>query len=114
RGQQSTNIPGGSGALGGAQAAGVGAAVDAELLGSNTDAYISNSSVHAGSNVEVSALTREQVLSATAGLGIGGGAGLAGGASDVHLTGSTQAYINDGSTIDTTGNLSVTANDEAN
>src|SRR5262249_6713494 len=84
-----------------------------ELLGNTTDAYINGSQVHAGRDVEVSALTREQVLSAAAGLGLGGSAGLARGVSAIHLTRTTQASINGHSTINAGGDLSVTADDGA-
>ena len=51
--------------------AGVGAVVDTDVYSSMTRAYVSGSTVFAGGDVEVSALTREDVTSAAAGLPTG-------------------------------------------
>ena len=111
---QQTNITSGSGVRGRRARPSVGAAIDAELLGSNTDAFISNSTVYAATDVYVSALTRESGPLRHSWHCMRRLLGLAGGASDVDLTGTTQAYISDNSTINTAGDLTVTANDGAN
>src|SRR5208283_1665042 len=88
-----------------------GAVVAADIDSSTTVASINAATVSAGSGgVEVSALTRETVGTTTVGLGVGLYAGVAGGASAADVTTATEAYITDGSTVDSDGNLTVLAN----
>ncbi len=114
---QTTNISSGGGVVAaGAGAAAVGA--DADIVSNATRASITGSTVTAGGNgvtggVEVGAWSRETVQSITGGVAAAGLAGVAGGASGVNVSGSTQAYIGASSTVNTTGNLNVVANDES-
>ncbi|MGA2700304.1 MAG: hypothetical protein ABSH35_04325 [Isosphaeraceae bacterium] len=112
RAHRSTGITSAGGVLGvGAAGAGIGAVVAADIDSSTTVASINAATVSAGSGgVEVSALTRETVGTTTVGLGVGLYAGVAGGASAADVTTATEAYITDGSTVDSDGNLTVLAN----
>src|SRR5208282_3085316 len=112
RAHRSTGITSAGGVLGGGVAgAGSGAGVAADIDSSTTVASINAATVSAGSGgVEVSALTRETVGTTTVGLGVGLYAGVAGGASAADVTTATEAYITDGSTVDSDGNLTVLAN----
>jgi hypothetical protein len=93
---------------------GFGAVVDTDVYTSTTSATVGGSTVYAGGDVEVSALTRENVTSATAGAGVGTYVGFAGGASGVNIGGSTMATINDSSAVYSHGNLTVRADDGVN
>ncbi len=109
RAHNALNVSSAGGALS-AGAAGVGAVVDTDVYSSETRAYVSGSTVFAGGDVEVSALTREDVTSAAAGASIGGLA-FAGGASGVNIGGSTSVSINANSAVSSRGNLTVQADD---
>ncbi len=108
-----TDIVSTGGSLGvGLAAAGVGAAVDTNFIDNTTSAYISDDAdldkVYAGEDVEVSAFSRENVLTVEIGIGVGLYAGVAGAASAVKTQSTTEAYIKNAD-VEATGSVIVDA-----
>ena len=101
RAHQHTDISSGGGALAfGGGAAGVGASIDTDIVDNTTQAYVADDDVatdedhiYTGEGLDVSALSREKILSASAGVGVGFYAGVAGAASGVKSTSDTDAFI---------------------
>ncbi|WP_295882586.1 calcium-binding protein [uncultured Thiohalocapsa sp.] len=113
RAHHAAEIDSTGGALGvGLGIAGAGAAVDTNTLHSETKAYISDDGdtdrVYAGDGLEVSALSREDVLTASVGVGGGLYAGIAGAASAVDSSSSTHAYLDRGQVL-ATGRVDIAA-----
>lgn len=101
------------GALGvGLGIAGVGAAVSTDILDNETTAYISDDAdldpIYAGRGLVVSAVAREDITTASVGVGGGLYAGVAGAASAVDSSSTTQAYIQRAE-VETTGGIDVYA-----
>jgi hypothetical protein len=100
-------------AIGTQEASGaVGAAIAVNVITTNISAYVDNSAIQSGGGVSVAASSSQSILGVTVGLGgstssnsfslslVGSGVGN-------YLSGSTQALIQDNSTVTTTNNSSV-------
>ena len=81
----------GSGAVGGSAGVGLSAAV--EVVNKKVDAHIGADSVVTGTGLSVTAENTSSSTTASAGLGAGGSAGVAGSASETFVTHDTKAYI---------------------
>ncbi len=100
-----------TGALGGGGVAGIGAGLLTNILTNTTKAFIdSGAVVSAQSNVDVTAAASEDFSGITASAGLGGVAGIAGGATALAVNDTTYAYI-DG-TVTADGSVAVTADDQ--
>ncbi len=100
-----------TGALGGGGVAGIGAGLLTNIIDNTTKAFIdSGTTVSAQSNVDVTAAAREDFSGVTASAGLGGVAGIAGGATALAVNDITYAYIDGAVTAD--GSVAVTADDQ--
>ena len=103
-----------AGAIGGGDDAGIGAALDVNIVTEDDQAYIApNATVDAAQNVKVSSSTNGSYQSITAAAGLGGSVGIAGAASIEVLSPTTNAYIDQGATVDAKGDLLVQASRQA-
>ncbi|MFI5455223.1 MAG: beta strand repeat-containing protein [Isosphaerales bacterium] len=111
---ETMNIADWAGAIGGGDDAGIGAALDVNIVTEDAQAYIApNATVDAAQNVMVTSSTNGTFNSITAALAVGGSAGIAGAASIEILSPTTNAYIDTGTTVDAQGDLLVQASRQA-
>src|SRR5208337_2502779 len=103
-----------AGAIGGGEDAGIGAALDVDIVTEDAQAYIApDATVDAAQNVMVTSSTNGTFKSITAAAGLGESAGIAGAASIEILSPTTNAYIDQGATVDARGDLLVQASRQA-
>ncbi len=101
RAHHNSDVVSGGGSAGiGLSGGGAGAAVDVNYLDNTTEAYIADDDsgsdldvIYSGGDVEVTALTREDVTSFAVGIAGGLYAGLAGAGTAVYSTSGTHAYV---------------------
>jgi hypothetical protein len=111
---ETMNIVDWAGAVGGGDDAGIGAALDVDIVTEDAQAYIApNATVDAAQNVMVTSSTNGTFKSITAALALSGSAGIAGAASIEVLSPTTKAYIDSGTTVDAQGDLLVQASRQA-
>ncbi len=87
-----TKVIGGSGSLGVGGLTGVGAGLEQRTITKNTEAYIGAAQVNAKGDIQVRALSREDLLAVAAAGGLGGSTGLAGAVGVQILTIKTRAF----------------------
>ena len=103
-----------AGAIGGGDDVGFGAALVIDIITEDAQAYIAPSAtVDAAQNVTVEASTNGSFQSITAAAGVGGSASIAGAASFEILSPTTEAFVDQGTTVDAGGNLLVQASRQA-
>ncbi|AWB50708.1 hypothetical protein HYN69_17915 (plasmid) [Gemmobacter aquarius] len=100
-----------SGALGGGGTVGAGAGVGVGVIDKATKAEIGDNAVVDIGNVVVDAASRETIDSITAGIGVGGTAGLAGAVTVLSASPITTARIGADARVVADGNVAVTATD---
>ncbi|MEN6411423.1 MAG: leukotoxin LktA family filamentous adhesin [Veillonellales bacterium] len=92
-----------AGALADGTKVGISAGVDVGTIQKDTEAYIGSSAkVNSGNNVDIKAVSGENITSDAAGLAGGGSAGIAGAGAGYSLTDITKAYIANGTPTETT------------
>ncbi|MEN6567595.1 MAG: leukotoxin LktA family filamentous adhesin, partial [Veillonellales bacterium] len=92
-----------AGALAGGEKVGISAGADVGIISKDTEAFIDSSAkVNSGNNVDVKAVSGENITSDAAGLAGGGSAGIAGAGAGYSLTDITKAYIANGTPTHTT------------
>ncbi|MCX2983413.1 leukotoxin LktA family filamentous adhesin [Halieaceae bacterium IMCC14734] len=109
-----TNITNLGATGGGAGAAGVGGIADAVVIVKTTKASIEDDArVHADEDVAIEAESSEQVTSGAVAIFGGGAAAVSGVASAVVIANETEAYIGADATVDSDGNVKLSAVDDA-
>ncbi len=111
---ETMNIVDWAGAIGAGDDAGIGAALDVNIVTENDSADIASTArVDAAQNVEITAGTDGTFKSITAAAGIGDSAGIAGAASIEVLSPTTSAFIGNSATVNAAGDLLVQASRQA-
>lgn len=98
---------GGSGAVSGTGAGGLSAAV--EVVHKKAAAYVGNHASIGGESLTVQAENTSDSMTAAAGLGVGGTAGVAGAASETFVTHTTDAHVGKAANVNTSGDADVKA-----
>lgn len=98
---------GGSGAVSGTGAGGLSAAV--EVVHKKAAAYVGNHASIGGESLTVQAENTSDSKTASAGLGVGGTAGVAGAASETFVTHTTDAHVGKAASVTTSGDADVQA-----
>ncbi len=98
---------GGSGAVSGTAAGGLSAAV--EVVHKKAAAYVGNHASIGGESLTVQAENTSDSKTAAAGLGVGGTAGVAGAASEIFVTHTTDAHVGKAANVTTSGDADVQA-----
>lgn len=98
---------GGSGAVSGTGAGGLSAAV--EVVQKKATAYVGNHASIGGESLTVQAENTSDSMTAAAGLGVGGTAGVAGAASETFVTHTTDAHVGKAANVNTSGDADVKA-----
>ena len=98
---------GGSGAVSGTAAGGLSAAV--EVVQKKAAAYVGNHASIGGESLTVQAENTSDSTTASAGLGVGGTAGVAGAASETFVTHTTDAHVGKAANVITSGDADVKA-----
>ncbi len=108
RAQEQTDIISVAGSIAASRTAGIGGAVDVEILTRNVKAHIdAGATVNASNNVTLDAASRESMTNVAASVAAGGTAGISGSAAVLVLNNTTEASIGDSANIVADGSVVV-------